>query len=198
MADPKYSRYYTYIEPIAENKTVRSYAPYVFSLISIAVFGVFAIRPTITTISNLQKEVSEKQQLLDQLQQKANSLDTAKKNLDAIPADKKTQIANALPNNPQVTDFIANLQSDLPKEASSPAIQVQPVLLYDSTPSNGAYSVKKMSFIFNLKGSFSDLSNVSQAIKTLPRLTAIDEITLNKSEDGTLTLSVTADALYLK
>jgi hypothetical protein len=61
MPSPKYSRYYTFIKPVIEHRFVRSFAPYIFSLLTVIIMMVFAIKPTISTILNLQKDLENNQ-----------------------------------------------------------------------------------------------------------------------------------------
>lgn len=200
MANPKYSRYYTYIEPVANNPVVKSYAPYIFSLISIAIFGVFAIKPTVGTISDLQAEVSNKSQLLAQLQAKATSLNTAKVNMDQnVTPDKRDKINEALPLSPSVTSLVAKIQSTAPKISSSSALQIQPVTLYDQTASSSAStSLEHIGFVLNTQGSFNDLSSTIQSLSKISRLVKITDLSISNNQQNGLSLSISGESYYLK
>lgn len=200
MANPKYSRYYTYIEPVANNQIVKSYAPYIFSLISIAIFGVFAIKPTIGAISDLQADVSSKSQLLAQLQAKANSLNTAKANMDQnLTSDRRDKLNTALPLSPEVTSLVAKVQSTAPKVSSASALQVQPVNLYDGTASSSAnFSLETVTFVFSSQGNFNDLSTAIQSLSKVSRWIKITNLSLSNNQQSGLSLSITGEAYYLK
>jgi hypothetical protein len=50
-------RYRVKINPIVQNKTVQSYSSLSFSLVAVIIFGIFAIKPTVQNIVDLQKQI---------------------------------------------------------------------------------------------------------------------------------------------
>jgi hypothetical protein len=127
---PKYSRYYTYIKPIARNKFVRSYATTIFNLIAISIFAMYAIRPTVVTILALQKSVAEQKSVLDNVISKRESLAKGRANFEALDPSVKTKLANLVPNQPDLPVISAVLGSLVTRyEATVAGIQFQPVNL---------------------------------------------------------------------
>lgn len=198
MATAKYSRYYTYIKPVIENKYVISSSPYIFSLISIAIFAVFAIRPTITTISNLQKQLADNQQVLDKLNQKAKDLTQAKKNYDNLDPTTKQKISLALPDQTNIVTLVTSLNGSIPKGASVSALQIQPVTLADLNNSSGIHqNISKINFTFNVTGSYQDLLQTLDNLHKSPRLISVDNIVMSSQESGSLVLSITGKGYFL-
>ena len=132
MATAKYSRYYTYIKPVIENKFVKSSAPYIFSLLTMTVFILFAIRPTISTILNLQKNIENHRQVLEALEKKENNLTAGRNNLQNLGLEKRQKVNSSLPENADITSLISSLRNSSGREASVSALQIQPVVLLDS------------------------------------------------------------------
>ncbi|MCL4366919.1 type 4a pilus biogenesis protein PilO [Patescibacteria group bacterium] len=199
MAAARHSRYYTYIKPVVENRFAKSAAPFIFSLISISVFAVFAIRPTITTILSLQQEINSNQKILDQLNQKARNLSEGRQNYQKIPSDVQTKIRAYVPDSPQVPLFINNLQNAAANQGSASALQIQPLTLIDLTNQNPAnLQLDEIDFSYNAQGSFTQLLTIVDNIQKLSRLTRVDNVTLTKQGDGPLTLTLTGKAYFIK
>ena len=195
----QYSRYYTYIKPIIQNQMVRSYAPYIFSLVMVGLLIVFAIRPTISTILNLQQSINNSQTVLDTLNQKAKDLSQGQKNYQDIDPAIKTKIIQAVPFNPDISNLIKNLEAAAPAQASTSAIQVQPVTLFDTKNVLGEHPVLgEVDFTYNVIGSYSQIMTTINNLSKLPRLSTITNMTINKQQDGPATLSVTGKAYFLK
>lgn len=195
----KYSRYFTYIKPITDNKTVKSVAPYIFSLIMIIILVIFAIRPTISTILNLQKNLADSQQVLEGLNNKAQNLIEGKKNYNNLPPEVKVKINLAVPVKPDVTFVIASLNNSSKSIASVSALQIQPLVLIDTTQEKSkTLALAKVDFSYNTVGSFTNLLQVLQNINNASRLLQINNVTINKQTDSPTVLSITGNAYYLK
>lgn len=198
MASPKYSPYYTYIKPVIQHEIVRSFLPYIFSLTTMTVLIFFAIRPTISTISNLQKSLDNNKEVLARIEQKAQNLTEGKQNLQNLDTQTVSKINNTLPQNPSVPYLIASLQNSLGSSASISALQIQPVTLYESSSLPSEKKLDEVSFAFNIQGAYPQLLATLDKLSRNPRLISIESIILNKQTEGALVLSVTGKAYYLK
>lgn len=200
MAQIKYSRYYTYIKPIIENKLIRSSLPYIFSLVTIAILVVFAIRPTVSTILNLQTTIAAQQQTLAALNKKADDLTLARKNLEALGEDTRVKINTLVPQQANVTILTASLQNAAGKNASISALQIQPVTVIDNSIINSSarLSVSDIGFSYNTQGSFNQLLTILQNLNKSPRLMKIDSVVMSKIDGAPTTLSISGKAYYLK
>ncbi|MFH0937234.1 MAG: type 4a pilus biogenesis protein PilO [Candidatus Daviesbacteria bacterium] len=200
MAQSKYFRYYTYIKPVIENKTVRSIAPYIFSLTTIAILAIFAIRPTVSTILNLQKNIENNRQTLQALETKAQNLLEAKKNLDALSPEARAKIDLALPQQPSVPTLIRSLQDSSTSVASVAALQIQPLTLIDkSIPEQKVPSgLGEVDFSYNVQGMFAELITILQNLQHTPRLVNFSGVVVSKQIDSPTVLSITGKGYYLK
>jgi Tfp pilus assembly protein PilO len=197
---PKYSRYYTYIKPIARNKFVRSYATTIFNLIAISIFAMYAIRPTVVTILALQKSVAEQKSVLDNVISKRESLAKGRANFEALDPSVKTKLANLVPNQPDLPVISAVLGSLVTRyEATVAGIQFQPVNLEPLVLSpNKDASVQEAEFSFSIQGTYNQLSGILESLKKIERLISIKSISMSRLDGGTILMVVNAKAYYLK
>lgn len=73
----QFRRYYRYIEPVVSDPIVRSYFSIVASLILVAVFVIFALSPTLTTILGLVKKIDDQKKTISSMDQKIDALISA-------------------------------------------------------------------------------------------------------------------------
>ncbi len=199
MATAKYSRYFTYIKPVIENPLVKSFAPYIFSLVAISVLIVAAIRPTVSTITNLQKTLADNRQILSTMNQKAQALDEGRTTLQNLNPVTKNKIQGLVPIQANITSLIASLQQSLGKEASISALQIQPVTIIDlTTPLSVQSKLGEVSLSFNLEGTYNQLLSALFQLSKNSRILNITSINFNKPGEGSLIVLITGKAYFLK
>ncbi len=79
------------------------------SIGAIIFFAIFAIRPTLLTMSDLIKEIEDKQKLNSQLQRKAAALSTAQEQYQRI-GDDISYLDMAIPEQPQLIESLKILE----------------------------------------------------------------------------------------
>lgn len=198
MTGSRSSRYFTYIKPVVENRYIKSAAPSVFSLITITIFIVFAIRPTVSVILGLQKNIANQKEILVKLNEKAQNLSQGKKNWESLGDENRLKINTAVPAHPEIPLLIKALKMSTPQTASFSALQIQPLTIIDVASSQSAnLTLAEISFAYNIQGSYQELLSIIQNLEKSPRLLHIDSLSLNK-QSGELTLSLNGKAYYLK
>lgn len=172
----------------------------VFNLVFIGIFIFFAIRPTISTILVLQKTIEDNQQTLNALNQKAQDLSEGKKNLDAIPSEKRDKINQALPNQASVPVLINNIQTSFVSEASLSGLQVQPVTIFDSSQNDQDLTTPgEVNFSLSLQGDYQALLTVLNNLNSSARILSLQAVTFtNQVKNSSLNLSVTGKAYFVK
>lgn len=206
MNRSKYSRYYTYIQPIITNRMVKSSAPHIFSLVTIIVMLVFVIRPTVETIFKLQKTIADNQKVLAALNQKAEDLTLGKENLDAMNPQLKEKIAEAVPTQPTVPSLIRSLQiasninasPSASPSASLGTLQVQPITIINNTSKPTGLSTGEVYFSYNIQDSYPNLMAMLNNLNKVSQLIKTDTIDINKQQDGIPILTINGGAFYLK
>lgn len=198
--NPQRSRYYTYIKPVIKNKAVRTYSSLIFSIITITIFLIYAIRPTVSTILSLQKSITEQQQTYDALNKKVADLTEGRKNYEAINPELKTKLVDLVPYSPSIPDLLNSL-SVLAKvsNASISGVQFQPTELQQTPKTlDKNVTLQEVDFTFNAAGSFNQLLNLLADLKKSGRLIKIQTVTFNKLADGTLIMTVNGKSLFIK
>ena len=194
-----YSRYFTYIKPVAKLPIVKNYGPTIFTLFAMTILIFFAIKPTVETILVLQKKIDDSNQVLEKATQKVNSLSLGKKNYDSLGQNITQKISAAIPDTVSLRSLIQNLeQSAKAREASISALQIQP-LIVNTKVDQKLGSLSEISFTFNIEGSYANLIEVLQDLKRSSRLISIENLSLSKVQEGAgLIMSLSGKAYYIK
>lgn len=194
----RYSRYFTYIEPVIKAPLVKTYGSLLTTIIALIVFILFAIKPTIETITILQKDLSNQKDTLAKISQKTQDLTTARANYQNIDQSIKTQIEIAVPKNSDLSKLIKSLEdaSKVP-QASISAIQFQPVSLEKPSTTVTESKLLELNFTYNVEGRYESLKLVLDNLRKSPRLISITSLVFNKTEGGNLLMSITGKAYYL-
>lgn len=194
-----YSRYFTYIKPVARLPIVRAYGSTIFTLFMILIFIFFAIRPTIATILVLQKKLADGTAVLQKVTQKANDLSLGKQNYDNLDTSIKNKIQTAIPDTIELKTLIQNLEQIAKNHnASVSALQIQPLDL-EVKKDSGIGKISEVNFTFNIEAAYKNMLSFLQDLKTSSRLISIDSLSLTKISEGSgLIMSMTGKAYYIK
>lgn len=154
----------------------------VLTFCALSFFGFLAIKPTVSTILKLQKEISDNQFVLDQMETKIDNLTTLRKQYFNLQSD--LSIANsAITIQPDVHLLFAQIQSIA--QASSITIkklqnsEVEILRNVKSTNKN-YYSY---SFVIAGSGSFENISKFMQILTNMERVVNIDVFSINNITD---------------
>lgn len=182
------------------SKFAKTYSSLIFSLITVAIFSYYAVRPTVTTILSLQKSIAEQNDVLITLKEKVSALVQGKQNYENIPSSVKNKLDGLVPDNPELPALINSLTfAAQTAQASISGIQVQPVILENpKTQVSKSAQVQEVMFNFNTQGNFSSLMKLLAALKRSDRLIILDTINFNQPEDSSLIMTVSGKAYYLK
>lgn len=207
------SRYSVKIGPVLKNKTVRTYGSLSFSIVAIAIFVVFAIKPTVENIVSLQQQIDTQSQTLKALKDKSDKLAQAVNNYNSIPEDTKIKLFTLLPNTPNPTcliDTISNqaigskvavsgfqLQTFDLKGQSKCALEAADIPIIEKNNTSSS-SLKEIPFTINAIQGYPQISGFVSAFNSAVRLISIDSAFFSKSDQAPLTLSVTGKAYYYK
>lgn len=195
----RYSRYFTYIKPLTRLPIIKTYGPAIFSLLTISVFIVFAIRPTIETILILQKKLADSDKIVAQINKKTDNLSKGRENYQLLSQNIKNKIHVAIPDNIEIKSLSRVLEgSAKAHEASISALQIQPLIL-ENKANESKNTLGEIAFTFNIEGSYSTLTSVLQDLKISSRLISIDKLNFNKATEGkNIIMSVNGKAYFLK
>lgn len=194
-----YSRYFTYIKPLTRLPIVKTYGTAIFSLLTISVFVVFAIRPTFETILILQKKIADADKIVAQINEKTDNLSKGRENYQLLSQDIKNKIRASVPDTIDIKSLSQILEvSAKTNEASISALQIQPLILENKANEN-KNQLGEIVFTFNIEGSYSTLTSVLRDLKLSNRLISIDKLNFNKVAEGkNIIMSVNGKAYFLK
>ncbi|KKU92318.1 MAG: hypothetical protein UY21_C0002G0017 [Microgenomates group bacterium GW2011_GWA1_48_10] len=104
----RYSRYYTYIEPVFTDPVIRGYFTLIASILLIAFFIVFALSPTSSTILGLTRKIDDQRKLTTALDAKISSLIIAQENYSQAESSLPN-LHTALPIKPYPDEILTHL-----------------------------------------------------------------------------------------
>jgi Tfp pilus assembly protein PilO len=100
-------REYLKLLPDMQRETTRSFLTLILTFAALSFFGIFAINPTLSTIADLKKQLSDDTAVDQQLKTKINNLSTLE------------QLYNSLGSN------LTNIYAAVPKNADAPLLSAQ-------------------------------------------------------------------------
>jgi len=181
----------------SQNKQrVTAYLYIIFSLFALSFFGIFAIGPTITTISNLNKQLEEDKSALKQLQEKNAAL----KSLSAQYLELEPQldlIENAIPQSSKVADI--SRQLELLTIKHNLIVQKLDSGLMELYPAKNANS-PIFSFLFSVgvSGNEQDINAFIGDLINMGRIIGIEKLTTGKQQNNLFSASITGRAYFYK
>lgn len=199
MATHRYFRYFTYIEPVMKAPLIKTYGSLILTILTLSIFTIFAIKPTIETIIILQKKLADQQQILAAVNKKSQNLSLGSNNYKTLVAQGiKEKINSQVPNSAAIGELSKSLEDSAKvPQASISAIQYQTITISPAT-SSATPTLMEIPFIYNIEGTYSALLTVLQNLDTGSRLITINSLNFAKLEEGNLLLSVSGKAYYLK
>lgn len=154
------------------------------SIGTVVFFAIFAIRPTLLTMSELIKEIDDKKELNTQLEQKVASLSSVQTIYNNLE-NRLFLIDQAIPSQPQVENVLKLIE----KVASEEEIVISTIQLKE-IPKDSSADVtfeqkSKISVPINVSviGDYQAIKNFTQRIISLRRALVIDSIIFSVSEE---------------
>ena len=176
----RYQRYYTDLTHLIKKKEVVVYTELILSLIAIAVFGYFALRPTFLTISTLIKEIENKKQIDSQLQTKINALNEAQKKLSLL--ENRDLVDIALPQDSGLNQLLYQLEY----LATMQGLTVRSLSL-ESVVINGVPKTNEIIFSMGASGNLENINFLLSSLEDLKRVITIDNTTITKNKTENVT-----------
>lgn len=167
----------------------------VLTLVALSFFGFFAINPTISTISKLQKEVSDSRFAYSQLESKIKNLSELRKQYSNLQNDLP-DIISAIPTTPDVHLLFAQIQT-IARQSDVAVKRLQNFeveVLRNSKPSEKQYYSYSFSIAGN--GTFANISNFVSTIASMQRVIDIDLLSIASQNDQSLGFNIQGTAFF--
>ena len=205
----EYSRYRKYFSDIVslyqQKEQLRTYLEILLSLATIVVFVLLALRPTVLTISQLLREIREKEDLVAQMNKKIDNLQTAQ-NLAIQEAVAISLLTSAVPDSPTPETFIRQLEG-IAKQRGVRVLgfSVGEAVLFgeekkatkkdsdEQFPGGGEGVMISVS----IAGDYPTLNSFLSDLENLRRPFWFDSLSINQGEE-TIVLVVSGRAAFLK
>ena len=176
---------------------MQKFTTLVFTITALSFFGLFAINPTLSTIGNLNKQLTDNRFIDQQLQEKINNLYLLQQKYSQLTPDLP-YVFDAFPKNPQAPLLVAQLQS----LAQSSSITINNLQTFEVEIPNSSVNTKKyyaFNFSISANGSYDNLSKFIDSVIKMQRIVSINTLTLNRNTgDGASTQLNLKGTAYFK
>ncbi len=176
---PKQYREYLKLLPKLTDEKAQTYTMLAFTLAALSFFGIFAINPTLSTITELKRKLADLQFVHQKYIAKKQSLTALQYAYKSISGDLPI-VANAMPQKPEVPKLVAQMNGLL----SISRLQTTSLrtLGVEITPEKQASGKKISSFTFTLEasGTYDDILSFVKSVTNTNRLIAIETVSIVK------------------
>jgi Tfp pilus assembly protein PilO len=177
-------------------------AELVFSIVAVIFFALFAIRPTLITMSDLIREIDEKKVLNDKLGQKVAALNSIQNEYLALQ-DRMPLLDEAIPSTPQfvtaikLIEKVASEQKLVIQNIQANEVPQEPAAAQDVSFSAKTRLVKPISI--SVTGDYTSIKNFIEELRKLRRTTIIDSIIFSLTDESAskkLRATITINLVY--
>ncbi len=174
----KYDRYYKEILPYLKKEKNQQYFAVILTLSASIFFALFAINPTLSTVTHLRREVLDSRSVNKKLSDKINNLSSLSQEYQVIQKDIP-YILDAIPNQPESLVLTAQIQSIAQSsEIKLSNIEISPMSL-DVPESTSSSS---LIFALSADGSYESIKKFVSNLIDMQRIVSIDTISISKPE----------------
>lgn len=171
-----------------------AYMYIILSLFTLAAFGIFAIGPTITTISQLNKQYEENADVLKALEQKNTNLQ--KLNSEFIAVEPELNLLDkAIPLTPKVTELTRQIEIIATRNNLS-VVKLDSGLVELYPTKNANNPVFSYTFAVTVDGTERDINKFVQDVINMERIIGIERLTTGKQLKQAFTATVVGRAFF--
>lgn len=173
----KADKYLEFIPGIKKEKT-RRISTIVLSLLALSFFSFFAINPTLSTIANLRKQLSDSKFVDKKLQEKITNLTSLSQEYSSLEIDLPIVFA-AVPKEPEVPTLMGQIEA----LAQSSNIKIENAQIFQVEAVSKEKSKKDyFSFHFTVQGqgTYEDTLVFLSSLADMQRVVSLDSISLGK------------------
>ena len=192
----KYTKYLELMPDFKQEKT-QKFTTIALTIVASIILIIFAVNPTLSTISNLQKQLSDDKFVEQKLEDKINDL--------SILQDKYTQVQpdipvvlDAIPKNADVVNLVAQVQS----VANKTNLNLTGFQTFQVQTTPGSILGKKYSsfdFSVSATGDYQGMVSFMNVLVNVQRILTINNVSITKKtnlDTSTLELTIRGSAYY--
>ncbi len=180
----RYHRYFSNLGKITQAAQIRSFAWISLSIFVISFFVLTAIRPTLVTIAQLEREVKDKKEASQKLQTKINSIVAAQKeyakNIDYLDA-----LNEALPEKnefPRLAFFVEEIASSSGVELKS--LNFEKITTLGENSEKTSSLTNSFSISLSVVGDYSKLKDFLKSLELSRRIIKMETVSFTQSKIG--------------
>ncbi len=179
-------------QKLVDSKKRQTYMELILTFVTILFFGVFALKPTFSTIATLLGDITNLEEVNNKLKEKLDSLATAQQVLDKN-REQLYFVQEALPDNPNLATFVA--QVDRANENSEFVLETIMFGDYEVDPSGKTKAVdsnaekkgpigewNNISFTIEGTGKYDAILDFAKKIANFRRVVVLDSISIDYSD----------------
>lgn len=177
---------YMRLFPVLKKERNKQYGMLIFTFATMTFFGIFAINPTLTTIAQLQRTLSDARLVEKQLSTKISSLSSLQGQYTQITPDL-IAIEDAVPTTPEATLFIGQLLTIV----SQSGVTLGGVG-FGGLTLNAVPPVESGTFTFSMQvqGNFAQINAFLTKLTSFDRIVVLDSISISKQSVGASSISI--------
>jgi len=176
-----------------ERKKLVAYIHISLTLFTFSFFGIFAIAPTLSTISNLNKQYEDNQLILDSLNKKLTNLQLLDFQYQEIQSDLDI-IYSAIPRTteiPRLTRQLENLADT--RGVSLARLNIGNVEVF---PNNKKEPIYSFTFTVTVGGTQATVNNFISSVIDFDRIIGIERIITGTDKNNEYTATITGRAFF--
>lgn len=170
----------------------------ILTLIAFSFLGFFAISPTLSTITELQKQLEDYNFVENQLNQKITNLSILQQKYNLLQKDLPV-IMSAIPQNPTAPFLFGQIQN-IAKDSNVSLIRIQSSSIELSKQIEGADKYSSFNFSLEVEGSYKNMLIFLSSLSNYERILILDSISVNKNSEKKegLRLNIRGKTLFKK
>lgn len=190
--------------PTLQKERAKEYGTLILTFFALSTFSIFAINPTLSTITDLRKQLADNKAADTALKTKIKNLTTLQQIYTTITPDL-IYIDAAIPKSPNAIELLGKIQG-LGQRAnvSILALQVSDVALYAPkktapTKKGKAMQTPSFDFLVRIQGTNEQILSFLSSFISFDRITTIDSLTVttNTKQGTEPVLTIRAKAYYI-
>lgn len=179
-----------------DKEKLATYVYLVFSFLTISLFGIFAILPAFSTISNLNKQYDDNKKVADALETKLSALVSLDREYESLERDLP-YIYNAVPSSSEIPTFVRQVETIAQNSGTNLESLAAGTVEYFPLQSNTS-DLFSYTFSLEASGSEQEVNQFINDIISFNRVVSIDRITTGKSSDDSFNTSIGGKVYFSK
>lgn len=191
----KFSRedYQGRLTKLFEKEEVKAYTMAILSFFALSFFTLFAIKPTLSTLFTLKKQIADSEQLDKNLETKINSLLEVQEEFQGYKEDLNL-VKEALPIYPKLPNLLRKIEGLANEQGIIITdLQVEGFELQEKTTSDEPLS---FTFLLSIAGDYSQVEGFLKKLLNLRRIIALEELKFSLDQEQKINLALKGKSYY--